>query len=97
MCVMEQVGVRDIRQNISVFLRRVKAGEAFTVTEHGLPVALLVPVPADSDDRLADLVAAGHVLAAPDRGGGLPPRAGTPLGRPSATQALLDERRADER
>lgn len=96
-CVMEQVGVREIRQNISVFLRRVKAGEAFTVTEHGSPVALLAPVPADSGDGLADLVATGQVLPAPNRGGVLPTPASAPVDRASVTQALLDERRADER
>jgi prevent-host-death family protein len=94
---MEQVGVREIRQNISVFLRRVQAGETFTVTDHGSPVALLIPVPAHSDDRLADLVAAGHVLPAANRRGVLPAPAKAPADRPSATEALLAERRADER
>jgi len=97
MCAMERVGVRAIRQNISVFLRRVQAGEAFTVTDHGSPVALLVPVPTSSDDALADLVAAGRVLPAANRGGLLPRPASAPAGGPSATDALLAERRADER
>ncbi len=58
MCVVERIGVREARQNLSVYLERVKHGEAFTVTEHGHPVALLGPLPPD-DDPLADLVAAG--------------------------------------
>jgi prevent-host-death family protein len=37
------VGVRELRQNLSVYLSRVKRGEAFAVTEHGHPVARLVP------------------------------------------------------
>ena len=48
--------MREARQNLSVYLQRVQAGETFTVTDHGRPVALLGPVPA-SDDPLADLVA----------------------------------------
>ena len=50
--------MREARQNLSVYLQRVQAGETFTVTDHGRPVAVLGPVPA-SDDPLADLVARG--------------------------------------
>jgi len=49
MCYMAEstpghVGVRELRQNLSVYLDRVKAGESLTVTEHGSVVARLVPV-----------------------------------------------------
>jgi prevent-host-death family protein len=37
------VGVRELRQNLSRYLDRVKAGEAFVVTEHGREVARLTP------------------------------------------------------
>lgn len=37
------VGVRELRQNLSRYLDRVKAGEALVVTEHGREVARLVP------------------------------------------------------
>ena len=49
-----QVGVRELRQNLSVYLDRVKAGESLTVTERGAEVARLVPVPAGGPtiDRL---------------------------------------------
>jgi len=48
------VGVRELRQNLSIYLDRVKKGEALTVTEHGAAVAILRPLPADSSalDRL---------------------------------------------
>ena len=36
-----RVGVRELRQNLSVYLDRVKAGETLEVTEHGHPVARL--------------------------------------------------------
>ena len=48
------VGVRELRQNLSRYLDRVKAGEAFVVTERGREVARLTPAgPADSLVRLA--------------------------------------------
>jgi prevent-host-death family protein len=38
-----RIGVRELRQNASRYLRRVAAGESFTVTDRGTPVAQLVP------------------------------------------------------
>lgn len=38
-----EVGIRELRQNLSRYLDRVKAGEALIVTEHGREVARLVP------------------------------------------------------
>ncbi len=40
---MLEVGVRELRQNLSRHLARVKAGESLLVTERGREVALLVP------------------------------------------------------
>jgi prevent-host-death family protein len=39
-----RVGVRELRQNLSVYLRRVQAGETLEVTEHGHSVARLEPL-----------------------------------------------------
>jgi prevent-host-death family protein len=39
----EEVGIRELRQNLSVYVARVKKGERFVVTEHNRPVAELVP------------------------------------------------------
>ncbi len=39
-----QVGVRELRQNLSRYLRRVGAGEHFEVTERNVPVAILAPL-----------------------------------------------------
>jgi prevent-host-death family protein len=88
-----KVGVRELRQNLSVYLRRVKAGERLVVTERNLPVAELVPLGAD-EDPVARLIADG-VLEPPTRSvRDLPP----PLGRPGDPYALtraLQEARED--
>lgn len=89
--------MREIRQNLSVFLRRVRQGETFTVTDHGAPVALLTPLPPASDDPLADLIALGRILPGAGRDGPLPPPLAAPAGRPTATEALLAERDVDPR
>jgi len=53
------VGVRELRQNLSIYLDRVKKGEALTVTEHGAAVAILRPL-APASNTLDRLVAEGR-------------------------------------
>ena len=67
MCYMRRretarVGVRELRQSLSVYLRRVAGGESFQVTEHGRAVAILAPLPAGASP-LERLVAAGRATA----------------------------------
>jgi prevent-host-death family protein len=57
----ERVGVRELRQNLSVYLRRVQKGESLVVTDHGRPVARLTPLPA-SVDVLERLAGDGRVI-----------------------------------
>ena len=46
MCYMEAtVGVRELRQNLSVYLERIALGETLQVTDRGRPVAILAPLP----------------------------------------------------
>jgi prevent-host-death family protein len=55
------VGVRELRQNLSVYLRRVAAGETLRVTERGRPVAVLSPLPGHGTVR-DRLIAEGRLL-----------------------------------
>jgi prevent-host-death family protein len=41
---MKQVGVADLKNNLSRHLRDVKAGETIEVTDHDTPIARLLPV-----------------------------------------------------
>jgi prevent-host-death family protein len=67
MCYMRypkaEVGVRELRQNLSVYLRRVKKGESLEVRERGQRVAVLAPAGAKST-VLDRLIAAGRATAA---------------------------------
>ena len=59
---LDGVGVRELRQNLSVYLERVAAGESIRVTDRGHDVALLVPLTAH--DSIVDrLVASGRATA----------------------------------
>lgn len=85
------VGVAELRQNLSVYLRRVSKGERLVVTDRNRPVAELGPAPTTGPD-LDRLIAAGRVTA--------PVRAGLPkplelTGDPRALSRALDEIRGD--
>lgn len=93
-CLVERIGVRDLNQNTSQVLARVRRGEAIEVTERGRPVARLVPI--DGGTSLLDrLVAEGRAVA-PTGGGPIPvPPA---LGDPDVNVAEdLAAAREDER
>jgi antitoxin (DNA-binding transcriptional repressor) of toxin-antitoxin stability system len=59
----EPVGVRELRQNLSVYLARLKTGTVFRVTERGRAVALLIPLPEHSS-AVERLIASGRASAA---------------------------------
>ena len=67
MCYMgrgnQQVGVRQLRQNLSVYLRRVRTGETLEVTDRGRAVAVLAPL-AEGATPLERLTASGRATAA---------------------------------
>lgn len=58
-----EVGVRDLKNNLSRYLDRVQDGEEVIVTDRGRPVARLSSLDQPAD-RLADLIAAGVVRPA---------------------------------
>ncbi len=57
---METIGVRELRQNASRYLRLVKAGERVAVTERGQLIAYLVPAEEKPVSIIDQLEAAGH-------------------------------------
>src|SRR5579884_316869 len=84
------VGVAELRQNLSLYLRRVARGERLIVTDRNRPVAELGPPPTGAE--LDRLIAAGRVSAPVRRS--LP----EPLeleGDPYALSRALDEIRGE--
>lgn len=60
MYMNNSVGIGELRQNLSLYLRRVAAGERLLVTDRNRPVAELGPPPS-SGEALDRLIAAGRV------------------------------------
>jgi prevent-host-death family protein len=56
-----KVGTRELKNRLSQYLRRVKAGETIIITERGEPVGQIVPIQVDLASRLKKLAEAGVV------------------------------------
>ena len=91
-------GIRQLKDNLSAYIRRVEAGERVCVTAHGRVVAELVP-PATtarpaSTSRWDDLIAAGVLHAPPEAGDPFEHWPDIRLPEGTAT-ALVDDDRGD--
>jgi len=84
-----EVGIRDLKNNLSRYLDGVASGTEVIVTDRGRPVARLVQIDA-STERLAGLIESGVVRAASSRNRQLPKRiaAGS-----TVSDLVVDQRR----
>ena len=57
------VGIRELRQNLSQYLRRVVAGETLRVTDRGRAVAVFAPLP-EEESVLGRLERQGKIARA---------------------------------
>ena len=62
---MESVGIRQLRDGLSRYLAEVRAGRTITVTDHGRPIARIVPV--DQPSPVERLIVKGRVQPARQR------------------------------
>ena len=92
---MQRATISQLKNRLSAYLKKVRAGQTILVLDRDEPVARLERVEAGgaTDDRLARLERAGLLR----RGGGKPDiaslRAPAPRSRASVVDALLQERR----
>lgn len=92
-----RVGVRELRQNLSVYLRRVEQGEALDVTDRGRLVARLAPALALESDALDRLIAE-HRAIPPSRSiASLPEPIELASGAPGLSDALRQMRDEEHR
>jgi prevent-host-death family protein len=81
------VGIRELRAGLSRYVARVKGGEEITVTEHGKPVARLVPL--EGARKIDRLIREGVVIPARRRTGRLP----TPIKTKGTVSDIVLEQR----
>ena len=89
---MAAVGIRELKNRLSQYLRRVRTGEQIVVTERGRPVAVISPPSLAQPDRHVEALLRAGVV----RWGGGKPR-GSPrparLKGPSVARAVIQGRR----
>jgi prevent-host-death family protein len=83
------VGIRELRASLSRYVAQVKEGEEITVTEHGRPVARLVPL--QGERKIDRLIREGVVIPARRRTGWRPEKL-IPV-RGSVSDIVLEQRR----
>ena len=77
---MTSIGIRELRDGLSRHLAAVRGGSTITVTDHGEPVARIVPI--DAPTALERLIAEGVVQ---------PPRRKRPAPDPVVADVRLSE------
>jgi prevent-host-death family protein len=82
------VGIRELRADLSRWIRRVQAGEELVVTDRGKPVARIVP--AAGHRKLDQLIAEGRASPAPRPWTGPPPK---PIETQGTVSDLVKEQR----
>ena len=98
---MATASISETKAKLSALLERVKTGESITITDRGVPVAQIVPIPVsevDWDERLERLERKG-LIRRPKEELDVEWFLSRPLPKfkESVLDALLEERREDTR
>ena len=92
-----ETGIRELKDNLSRYIRRIEAGERVVVTAHGRVVAELIPPAAGRQSKTSqfDQLVASGVITPPGADGD--PLEGCPEIRlpPGTAAALLNHDRGD--
>jgi prevent-host-death family protein len=89
---MEAVGIRKLKQNLSRYLKRVKAGERILVTDRNKEIAIILPTgKKPQDQKLLELIQRGAVHWSGGRPAGIASR--IPSRGKAVSEAVLEDRR----
>ncbi len=96
---MKSVGLRDLKNRLSEYVREVRSGEGVLVTDRGEVVAELIPPRPGSDERgvpsgLAALARKGQLTLGASNNAEVYPKLPRLLKRRQATELLNEERGA---
>jgi len=88
---MITAGIREIKNRLSEYIRKVRAGERVVVTEHGKPVAVITRPGGLVDERIDDMIRErqAHWGGGKPRGSKRPPK----IKGPSVADAVIEDRR----
>jgi prevent-host-death family protein len=94
---MTTVSVRELKTNLSEYLRRTSSGEQLTITSRGKPIAVLTPVSESDEQRLdrklRELEAKGVLRVGIGKPKALHPRIKLRGKGPSVSEMVIEDRR----
>lgn len=56
-----KVGMRELKNHLSEYVRRVEAGETIAITDRGAEIAWIIPKPETREERMKALAASGFL------------------------------------
>ena len=80
-----RVGIRELKSSLSECVREVRAGRSIVVTDHGQPVARIIPEAASLRERVEALRKAGAIAWSGRR-----LRPAKPAGKARGTKTVAD-------
>ena len=86
---VETIGIRELRQNASVWIAKAKAGVTIQITDRGRPVARIVPL-TPAEQARDKLIAEGQLI--PAGAPRVPLRVSDLIDGPSLTSILKEQR-----
>ena len=81
----KRIGIRGLKSTLSECVREVKAGRTIVVTDHGQPVARIIPEGVSLRERVEALRRAGAIAWS-----GRPLRPAKPAGKVRGTKTVAD-------
>jgi len=88
---MDKIGIRELKNNLSKYLKRVKEGNSFIITEHSHSIALVEPLVSETMNDIYPLIESGFATWK----GGKPSGSSykiTLKGKKTAAEIVLEER-----
>ena len=89
---MECIGIRQLKEHMSEYMRKVKGGQSIMVTERNKEIAIIMPIDQKTDEAgVHRLIAEGRA----EWSGGKPrgARKRVELGGDSVSDAVIEDRR----
>ncbi len=88
---MDKIGVRELKNNLNKYLKRVKEGNSFIITEHNRSIALVEPLVSETMNDIFPLIESGFASWK----GGKPSSSSSKIvlkGKKTAAELVIEER-----
>ena len=89
---MEKIGIRELKENLSRYMKRVKTGERIIVTDRKKEIAIIIPLAKKAgEEKIYQLIQRGEACWSGGKPKGMPARI-VSRGK-SVSSAVIEDRR----